>query len=292
MRTLSASALLLIILELLIFSLLWLSIPIMNAIWLLAHTLVTILASYWFSRQWRQTTLTPNRTWFSLSLFLFFLPIIGAIIFLLISKRAYLHQQIATAQQASKTKKTNDTNELNYFSTPKHHYSTHVKKAQNLLSTLDDNAYLRLLIASRHLPDKEAYTLLKEALGSPFESARLMAFSLKGKIEERLQDDIQKKIALLKSSQKKHTAELHLSISKDYMHLCDIGVLSESKENLLRQARHHCMSALRLNKNSAMAFQQLSKILKLQGKYHQAQKAKIKAVSLGFPSSVNILPNN
>ena len=72
------------------------------------------------------------------------------------------------------------------------------------------------------------------------------------------------------------------------MHLCDIGVLSESKENLLMQARQHCMRAIHLNKKSAFAFQHLSKILKLQGKYQQAQQAQVKAISLGFPSSTNI----
>ena len=292
MRTLSVSTSLLIILELLLFSLLWLSIPIMNAIWLLAHALVTILASYWFSRRWKQATLTPNQIWLALSIFLFFLPIVGTIIFGLINKRTYFQQQAVTKQLASKSKKSTDEAGLNYFSIPKHHYSTPLKKARDLLSTLDDNAYLQLLIASRHLPDKEAYTLLKEALSSPFESARLMAFSLKDKIEERLQDDLNKKISLLKNIPQQHSAELHLSISKDYMHLYDIGVLSESKENLLIQARQHCMNAIRLKKRSAFAFHHLSKILKLQGKYQQAQQAQIKAISLGFPSSVNILPNN
>jgi len=255
----------------------------MNIVWLLAHILVAIFASYWFSKKWKQTTLPPNQTWLALFIFLFFLPIVGAILFGLINKRSDLYQQATTAQLTSEEKKPIDDVELNYFSIPKHRYSSHLKKARNLLSILDDNTYLHLLIASRHLPDKEAYTLLKEALSSPFESARLMAFSLKGKIEERLQDDIHKKIALLKNSSTSHMAKLHLSISKDYMHLCDIGVLSESKENLLIQARQHCMSAIRLNKKSAFAFQHLSKILKLQGKYQQAQQAQIKAISLKEP---------
>ena len=288
MRTLFVNTSLLIILELLIFSLLWLSIPIMNTIWLLTHTLVTIVASYWFSRQWRKMTLTPNKIWFMFSIFLFFLPIIGAIILGLVNKRTYLHQQSVLTEEIPKRKQSIDKTGLNYFSIPKHRYSSHLKKARNLLSTLDDSAYLRLLIASRHLPDKEAYTLLKEALSSPFESARLMAFSLKGKIEERLQDDLHKKITLLKNTPKSHAEELHLCISKDYLHLCDIGILSESKENLLTQARQHCINAIRLNKKSAFAFQHLSKILKLQGKYQQAQQAQVKAISLGFPSSTNI----
>ena len=280
MRTLSVSTISLVFIEIVIFSSLWLAIPTVNIIWLLTHILVSLLASYWFSKKWKQPLLSNKKVFLILFIFLLFLPVIGSIIFILFNRGEYLYQQKNRLETVDKKQRVDNTKNFHYFSTPKHHHSSHFKKARNLLSNLDDNAYLRLLIASRHLPDKEAYALLKEALNSPFESARLMAFSLKGKIEERLQNKIQQKLLLLENTPQQHTAELHLSISKDYVHLCRIGILSESKENLLREALVHCISSIRIDSKSANSFQQLSQILKLQGKYEQAYNIQVKAVSL------------
>ena len=276
MRVLSASTFSLVFIEITIFSILWLPIPTANIIWLISHIFISLLASYWFSKKWGQASLSIKIVWLILFTFLIFLPVIGSIIFLLFNKSEYLYQQKNPPKKEGKK----NTEDLHYFSIPKYRYSSHFKKARNLLSNLDDNAYLRLLIASRHLPDREAYTLLKEALNSPFESARLMAFSLKGKIEERLQNKIQQKLLLLENTPQQHTADLHLSISKDYVHLCRIGILSESKENLLREALVHCMNSIRINHKSSNSFQQLSQILKLQGKYKQAHYIQMKAMSL------------
>lgn len=283
MRISSASTLVIFFLiEILLFSILWLSIPIMNIIGLIAHGLITLLASYWFSRKWRQTSISPNKFWFMLAVFLLFLPVVGVIILFLFNKKVHMPQAMSEERENKKQIDVND--DLNYFSTPKHNYSSSVKNPRNLLSTLDDTTYLHLLIASRHLPDKEAYTLLKEALSSPFESARLMAFSLKDKLEERLQNDLQQKLILLKNSPQQHTAELHLSITKDYIHLVNTGILSESKETLLKKALQHCMNAIHLNNKSSYAFDSLGEILKYQEKYTQAQQARTRATYLRTPS--------
>lgn len=286
MRILSVSTLILIVIELLIMTSLWIDIPYINhAVLLIAHTLTALIGAYWLSRQWEQVTVNNNISWFILFNFLFFIPVIGAIILWMFSIRKSLRKKTSEAERVVEEKQQEKKDsEVHYFSAPKQHHLSREKQSRDLISTLDDDTYLKLLVSTRHLPDKEAYTLLKEALSSPFESARLMAFSLKGKLEERLQHELQQKIAGLKQiGNKNNSAELHLSIAKDYIHLLDIGLLTESNETLLSKAKNHCIKAIHLNNKSAYAFQALSKILKHQGQNQQAQRAQIKAVDLGLP---------
>ena len=289
MPTLSVSTAILIVIELIIFASLWLTSSMTHTIFII-HTVIVLIASYGLSRLWKQAALNCNISWFILFNFLFFIPVVGAIILWLFSIRNSLRKEgIETTsdteeEEEEEKEKSQRSEELYYFSAPKHHHMDGSKQTRDLISTLDDDTYLQLLIASRHLPDKEAYTLLKEALSSPFESARLMAFTLKGTLEERLQNELQQKIDKLKKiTNKQKTAELHLSIARDYTHLLDIGLLSENNETLLNKARNHCITAIKLNNKSAYAFQALSKILKHQGRNKQAQRAQIKAVDLGLP---------
>jgi hypothetical protein len=283
MPTLSVNTFFLILLELTLFCSLWLSISESSQfIVFFIHTFIAFIASYWLSRQWKQITLDHNISWFILFIFIFIIPVIGATILWLFSIRKKLRHSVT--EQQTEEKQEESTNNLHYFSAPKHHRFNETKKTRDLISTLDDDTYLKLLVASQHLPDKEAYTLLEEALTSPFESARLMAFSLKGKLEERLQNQLQQKITnLKKTTNKQNTAELNLSIAKDYIHLLDIGLLTENNATLLSKAKKHCINAIRLNNKSAYAFQALSKVLKHQGRSKQAQRAQIKAVDLGLP---------
>lgn len=283
MPILSVSTFFLILLELVIFSSQWLMIPqATNTTMLVAHALATFVFSYWFSRKWEKTTLKRNLSWFMLFNFIFFIPIISATILWLFAIRKTLRRQYIEAD--IEEDETSYFNHIHYFSAPKQHHSNESKQTRDLISTLDDDTYLKLLVASRHLPDKEAYTLLKEALDSPFESARLMAFALKGTLEERLQNELELKLTTLRNTSKQeNTAELHLTIAKDYIHLLDIGLLSENNDTLLKKARSHCVNAIRIDNKSAYAFQALSKILKRQGRNKQAQRAQIKAVDLGLP---------
>ncbi len=286
MHILSVSIAFIIIVELVIFCSPWLVTITGNYTSLITtHAIVALIGSYWLSRR-EEKTIThqslskKNINWFLLFNFIFFIPIIGATILWLFSIRNFVRRQHITTYIEEKK----NNNDLYYFSAPKQHYINGSKKTRDLISTLDDDTYLKLLVASRHLPDKEAYTLLKEALNSPFESARLMAFTLKGTLEERLQNELQLKLSQLKNASKNdNLAEIHLTISKDYMHLLDIGLLSESNETLLKKAKNHCINAIHIDNKSAYAFQVLSKILRYQGRNKQAQRAQIQAVNLGLP---------
>ncbi len=287
MPTLSVSLIFLMLIQMSIFSSAWLAPSIVNNTNLIVfHFVITLIASYSLSRIGKKIvsrfSLKQNINgflWFNL---LFFIPMIGAIILWLFSIRKTLRRQHIETDLEEEEVNTNQN--VCYFSAPKQYHSSNQKKTRDLISTLDDDTYLKLLVASRHLPDKEAYTLLKEALNSPFESARLMAFSLKGSLEERLQKELQQKLTQLKqASENDNIAEIHLTITKDYIHLLDIGLLSESNDALLKKAKKHCINAIHIDSKSAYAFQALSKILRYQGRNKQAQRAQIKAVNLGLP---------
>ncbi len=287
MHTLSVSLIFLMLIEMSIFSSPWLAPSIANNTNLISfHLVITLIASYSLSRTERKIgsrfSLKQNINGFLVFNLLFFIPIIGATVLWLFSIRKTLRRQ--HIETDSEEKEANSNKNVHYFSAPKQHHSSDQKKTRDLISTLDDDTYLKLLVASRHLPDKEAYTLLKEALNSPFESARLMAFTLKGSLEERLQKELQQKLFQLKqASASDNIAEIQLTITKDYIHLLDIGLLSESNEALLKKAKKHCVNAIHIDNKSAYAFQALSKILRYQGRNKQAQRAQIKAVNLGLP---------
>jgi hypothetical protein len=284
MRTLSASTLILILVESLLLASHWLTIPLVNeSVLVMMHGAVALIAAYGLSHLWKQSTLNGKTSGIILFNIIFFMPLIGAIILWLFAIRKTLRRS-GTKTESNTEEETQIDEDIHYFSAPKQHHFGGSKQTRDLISTLDDDTYLKLLVASRHLPDKEAYTLLKEALSSPFESARLMAFTLKGTLEERLQGELQQKLEEVKQTKNnENSAELHLSIARDYMHLLDIGLLSENNETLLKKARNHCINAIRLDAQSAYAFQALSKILKHQGHDQQAQRAQIKAVDLGLP---------
>ena len=292
MRDLSVSALVFFVVELALFSLLWSGQPALIMIAAVAHLIVAVIAAQWFSMHWADPATSAKQVWLFVAMTVSLLPVIGCLLLILIENRSILRAQGMRAGLGSK-----DTNQqtakdlLNYFSAPDFHQKGSIRKTRDLLSSLDDEAYLGLLIASRHLPDKEAYALLSEALLSPFESARLMAYSLKGKLEEQMQSDLQNKLDALKSAPTKRLSELHLAVSHDYLHLFTVGVESSSKEVLLQQASDHCVSAIRENKASGSAYQTLSEILEYQGKTVAANKAQERAMSLGITKSETPLFN-
>jgi len=247
MRDLSVSSLLPVFAQLICFALLWPQVPSLTLAALVAHIAISIITAYWLSVRWQE--------------------------------------QAGIGVIKSKTPVARDL--LNYFSAPEHYQKGSLRKTRDLLSSLDDEAYLGLLIASRHLPDKEAYALLSEALLSPFESARLMSYALKGKLEERMQENLQSKLDALETTSKKHQAELALAVAQDYLHLLDVGIESTSKAVLLEQAYTYTTRSIRRSQDSASAFNTLATILELQGKPRQAQQSRNRALALDASMTEN-----
>lgn len=285
MRDLSVSALIFCLVELLAFTLLWHHSQSFIILACLVHLLNAGLAAQWFSMRWSNQTINAKHVWLYVCITVTLLPVVGCMILAIIDNKQALREYGIRADLGTEHVKKHSAKELlNYFSAPDFHQKGNIRKTRDLLSSLDDEAYLGLLIASRHLPDKEAYALLSEALLSPFESARLMAYSLKGKLEEQMQNDLQNKLDALEAAQEARRAELHLAVAHDYLHLLNVGVESSSKAVLLQHASDHCIASIREDKSSSgAAFRTLSEILEHQGKVLAAQKARMRAISLGIP---------
>jgi len=247
---------------------------------LIGHVLIAFSASIWISKSDFKNSLNGYKALVALFLFILFLPVISLFVLWLLDEKDILRERY---KDAVSQKKASESSQNTYDYLKKIELlddSNKIKNTRTLLSTLNDENYLKLLIASRHLPDKAAYALLKEALGSPFESARLMAFSLKGKLENRLEKTLQKDLALLEALPVIERAEQHLVVARNYINLLDIGVLSGSEDKQLKQAQYHCFQSIRLNKKSAYPYQTLSKVFSYQGKIKQSQQAKKIAASL------------
>ncbi len=245
------------------------------------HCLIAFVASIWISKNHYSNLKTKNSLFVAvLFVVILFAPVFSAIILWLLDNKDVLRARYKQKIQAGETLIDNQQI-FDYLDESKlSNNSNKSKNTHTLLSTLNDEEYLKLLIASRHLPDKEAYILLQQALESPFESARLMAFSLKGKLEQRLQDTLQKNLALLKNLPENKQAEQHLIVAKEYLHLLDIGVLSKDKEKLLQEATHHCTQSIKINKKSAYPYLILSKIFSYRGETKKSSQAKKIAYSL------------
>ncbi len=236
------------------------------------HVFISLIASLWVSRNYTHKYIGKKKAWISLSFFIFFSPVIGIVILWLLSLQNNLRMR--QKQNSSVSTEDFDQNSFSYLTETKLLSSANkIKKTHALLSTLNDENYLNLLIASRHLPDKVAYSLLQEALSCPFESARLMAFSLKEKLEHRLQNILQHNLNLLKTLPQDRLAEQHLLLAKNYLSLLDIGVLFYSEEELLQQAKYHCIKAISIKKKSAKAYKILSEIFYFQGMITQSRRA-------------------
>ena len=288
MRALSVSALLFLLVELVAFALLWPQSNSLSIVALIVHLTVSMLSAMWFAEKWHSGDDKLTLIGF-MAISIFLLPIIGSMILLIIDSRHALREYGIQAGVGTDNIKTDSPKDLlNYFSAPDQFDKVSRRKTRDLLSSLDDEAYLGLLIASRHLPDKEAYALLSEALLSPFESARLMSYSLKGKLEEKMQENLQDKLNAIPTASNSQQSELNLAVTHDYLHLLEVGVESSSKEVLLKKASEHCIKAIKLNKTNASAYKVLSDILLLQGRSQQAKAALQRALRLSEPSINNL----
>lgn len=268
--------------ELGLFGLLWIQNPTLNLAVIIGHFTTALLAAFWFSSCRNHPMLSTWQTRIFVASLIGFLPVIGSVFLPLIDNHKMLRAYGRREGLGSKEKiEETAQDSLNYFSAPEYHTKGNIRNTRDLISSLDDDNYLGLLIASRHLPDKEAYALLSEALFSPFESARLMAYSLRGKLEDKLSDSLEQKILSLKSAtSSQQKAELHLALAKDYIHILDIGIESRDKDSLMAQAKGHCILALKLDSKSSTGFKTLSKVLKYQGNANQAKRAAKKAYLL------------
>ena len=282
MPALFVSSLVVLLIQLCLFGMLWLQNPTLNLFVVVAHIVTVVLAAVWFGNRWQHPTLSVRDTRYFVASLIGLLPIIGSVfLFLIDNHRALRAYGVREGLGSLEKNKATPQDLLNYFSAPEQYTTGNVRNTKDLISSLDDEAYLGLLIASRHLPDDEAYALLTEALYSPFESARLMAYSLRGKLEDRIANALEDKLISLKSAtSNKQKVELNIELAKDYLHIINVGIESGDKESLLKQANKHTLQALKLNNQSVSGFKTLGKVLRFQGDLIHARKAEQRALSL------------
>ncbi len=251
--------------------------------WVIAitgHMIIALAASFWIYSESPDDSLDRKKIVILFS-FIFLFPVISLLTLWFLSAKDIFRKKYKHKLKQRQQEDTDSQEPYDFLEQTKLlHDPNKYKKTRSLLSTLNDENYLKLLLASRHLPDKEAYALLSEALVSPFESARLMAFSLKEKLEKRLQGELQKDLKMLQGLSGVERAEQHLVVAKEYMHLFDIGMFLMSEEKLLEEALYHCHQAIKLDRTSAYAFHILSRILLYQGKTNKSREAKKIAASL------------
>ena len=279
MPALFVSSLFILAIQLALFGLLWLEDPLTTQIALVAHLVIILISAIWYSNRWGESSLALSGF---IAVLVGFLPVIGCAFLFLIDNHSLLRSYgLREGLGALGARKETPQDSLNYFSAPEHYSKGNIRKTRNLIASLDDEAYLGLLIASRHLPDNEAYALLTEALFSPFESARLMAYSMRGKLEDKIIDNLEEKLDALKLTKNdKQKSALHIELAQDYLHIMNIGIESFDAEGLLTEANRHCRLGLKLNNKSISGFKTLSKVLRLEGNLANARKAEQKAFSL------------
>jgi len=256
MRDLSVKTLLLLPLDLVAVVLLYSGHAGLIALACLIHIAASLVAGYWFG---------DKGSWPGAMVPVLLLPILGLIVVFLIDNRAWIRERNTALDSVSANAKTVQPI-IRHFSANDFNEASRADKSKTreLLSSMDDDAYLGLLVASRHLPDKAAYALLNEALLSPFESARLMSYSLRDKMEERLRSGLKQKLES-QSSREINQAKLQLAIARDYFNLVDIGI-EDPLGTALDKAAKHCVRAIQLDSASLQARQTMTKILTLKSK--------------------------
>lgn len=148
-----------------------------------------------------------------------------------------------------------------------------------LLFNPSDEKRLIATNSCRFLPQKMAMPLLKLALTDKADDIRLLAYAAIEKIEF----NINKKIAILKAQQKKKTnADILHRIAENYWELCYLGIAEGPiRSYYLEQAAVFLKEALTLTPAAGIEFK-LGRILLEQQKYQQAQQHLINAQQKGL----------
>lgn len=171
-------------------------------------------------QQWR--TWAEWQNWLLAGCISLFMPIMGNILLWL-----FRNQHVIPAAPPAEVKSatTPEQDALHYLDLPTgKEVEVGAGKGDERLNSLNIDHYLDLLMSSRELDSKRAVALLKEALGSKTESARLLAYALYSKKEQgdfRLLDEL---LNQLKQGQLKNP-RLNLAIAQTYWHILDIGLV-------------------------------------------------------------------
>lgn len=151
----------------------------------------------------------------------FFMPLIGSVM-LWLFRNQHLIPNLVKTEEADDAVQQDILHYMDTTSTPE--VAVGAGQGDERLNSLHIDHYLDLIMSSRELGSKRAVALLKEALGSKAESARLLAFALYSKKEQGDFKQLDELIAQLKQGQAKNP-RLHLAIAQLYWHLLDSGLV-------------------------------------------------------------------
>ncbi len=189
---------------------------------LLIHLGIVTTTLAWLRPQ--QFNMQAWQHWFLIGCISFFLPVIGSLMLGLFRFQYLIPMLNKAADQAQSP----EQDLLHYIDTA-FTQETLVGSGQGdeRLNALHIDHYLDLIMSSRELGSKRAVALLKEALGSKAESARLLAFALYSKKEQGDFKQLDELIAQLNQGQSKNP-RLHLAIAQVYWHLLDSGLVDST----------------------------------------------------------------
>jgi len=241
------------------------------SVWLVGHTLIVLLGALYLGNRTK-----PSVRLYGLWLVvLIFLPVIGLLLgWIFLRKSAWYKPPII--------KESSPEGEPCYLDLSDRTVGPYdAEQASQRMSALTTDDYLDLLAATRQLDGKQSVALLKDALGSQTEGARLLAHALYTKKEQQLMQQLSSLIERFKQGQGRNP-QLHLAFAQLYWHWFDLGVLdAEGRTEILTKIRLHAAFVLTLIPNLAQAHWLIAQTYLHTQRYQDAEKAFRQALAQG-----------
>ncbi len=146
--------------------------------------------------------------------------------------------------------------------------------------------HLRAVVATRLLPDQDGLLILADALKSPFDDVRLLAYALVDSKQRRLFGRIQKSTQLAQDADGRARIGHHKQLAYDNWELVYLGLIQgEMLLPVLASAARFARLSLQGHPHDASLTLLLGRILLRQGELADAEQTFRHAQHLGLPSS-------
>lgn len=248
-------------------------------VWLAAHLLVVLAGSLFLAKKTQVSALVYT-LWLVL---LTFLPVIGFVLgWVFLRKETWYRPPVVKALSPQEA--------AGYFDITTEAQSPYeFAQASQRMNALTTDDYLDLLSATRQLDGRNSVTLLKDALDSQTESARLLAHALYTKKEQQLAQQLSALIEQFKQGQGRNP-QLHLAFAQLYWHWFGLGVLGEEGcRDMLAKIRLHADFVLKLIPNLAQAHWLVAQTDLHSQRYQSAKHAFQQALAQGCRAEL-VLP--
>ncbi len=212
--------------------------------------LKTVLIPVYLERNRRQA----QRQWWLAGGMALFLPLLGAALLWAFHKRHLIPKVPDPETLVEHHEQPQHQDFLDYFDYPEREADVILETGDERLNALNIEHYLDLIMSSRELDAKRAIALLKEALGSKAENARLLAYALYSKKEQGLFKVLDGLLAQLQGEQMQNP-RLHLAIAQLYWHMLEIGLIDPAvAQDMWDKLRLHAALAVKHQPDLWQAF--------------------------------------